>query len=167
MHGSACFNHRCDVHLKDKEGANWFPKQPRRNQPRRQAKKVHWGEPAGLGNKYDDMAKFFEELQERMEKMEKEMGDIRDENQSYKRRCVVAEKSARKAGIEARRRAYDNVELKIRVRRAMSEAAALVRELDRDSEYSTAVRLPPATEANGSPDNGDKKDKNDAGVISA
>jgi len=102
-----------------------------------------------------------------MERMEKEMGDLRDENRSYKRRCVVAEESARKAGIEARRRAYDNVELKIRVRRAMSEAAALVRELDHDSEYSTAVGLPPAIETNGSPDNGDKKDENDGGIISA
>jgi len=90
MHWSVCFNDRCDVHLRDKEGANWFPKSPRRNQPRRQAKKVHWGEPAGLGNKYDDMGKFVEELQERMERMEKEMGDLRDENQSYKRRCVLA-----------------------------------------------------------------------------
>ena len=94
------------------------------------------------------------------------MGDLRDENQSYKRRCVVAEESARKAGIEARRRSYDKVELKIPVRRAMTEAAALVTELDRDSEYSTAVGLPPI-ETNGSPDNGDKKDENDAGVISA
>jgi len=105
MHWSACFNDRCDVHLRDTEGANWFPKQPRRNQPRRQAKKVHWGEPAGLGNKCDDMAKFVEELQEGIERMEKEMGDLQDENRSYKRRCVVAKESARKAGIEARRRA--------------------------------------------------------------
>ena len=67
MHWSACCNDRCqcDVHLHDKEGASWFPKQPRRNQPRRQAKKVHWGEPAGLGNKYDDVGKFVEELQEK------------------------------------------------------------------------------------------------------
>jgi len=40
MHWSACFNDRCDVHLRDKEGANWFPKPPRRNQPRRQGTKV-------------------------------------------------------------------------------------------------------------------------------
>jgi len=80
---------------------------------------------------------------------------------------VVAEESARKAGIEARRRAYDNDELKIRARRAMSEAAALVRELDRDDEYAAAVGLPSATETNGSPDNGDRKDENDAGIISA
>jgi len=166
MHWSACFNDRCDVHLRDKEGANWFPKQPRRHQPRRQSKKVHWGEPEGLGNKYDNLGKFVEELQEKMERMEKEMGDLREENRSYKRRCVVAEESARKAGIEARRRAYDNVELKIRVRRAMSEAAALVKELDRDSEYSTAVGLPPI-KANGSRSNGGKKDENDDGVISA
>ena len=49
----------------------------------------------------------------------------------------------------------------------MSEAAALVRELDRDSEYSAAVGQPLAPKTNGSPDNGDKKDENDAGVISA
>jgi len=167
MHWSACFNDRCDMDLRDKEGANWFPKPPRRNQPRRQAKKIQWGEPGGLGNKYNDLGKLVEELQEKMERMEKEMGDLRDENRSYKRRCVVAEESARKAGIEARRRAYDNVELKIRVRRAMSEAAALVRELDRDSKYTVAVGLPPAPETNGSPDYGDKEDENDSGVISA
>jgi len=79
------------------------------------SEKVHWGEPAGLGNKYDDLGKFVEELQERIERMEKEMGDLRDENRSYKRKYVVAEESARKARIEARRRASDNVELKIRV----------------------------------------------------
>jgi len=66
-----------------------------------------------------------------------------------------------------RRREYDNVELKIQVRRAMREAAALVRELDRLSEYSTAVGLPPSPEGNGSPDNGEKKDENEAGIISA
>jgi len=49
----------------------------------------------------------------------------------------------------------------------MSEVAALVRELDHDSEYSAAVGLPPAPETNGSPDHGDKKDKKDSGVISA
>jgi len=113
------------------------------------------------------MAKFVEELQERRERMDKEMGDLRDENWSYKRRCVVAEEWARKEGIEARRRAYDNVELKIRVRRAMSKAAALVKELDRDSEYSAAEGLPPAIKTNGYPDDGDKKDENDAGLISA
>jgi len=35
------------------------------------------------------MAKFVEELQERMERMEKEMGDLREENRSYKRRYVT------------------------------------------------------------------------------
>jgi len=48
----------------------------------------------------------------------------------------------------------------------MSEAAALVRELDRNSEYSTAVALPPAPQANESLDKGEKKDENDDGVIS-
>ena len=55
---------------------------------------------------------------------------------------VLAEDSARKAGIEARRRASESVELKIRIRRAVSEAAALVREIDHDDEYSEAVGLP-------------------------
>jgi len=80
------------------------------------------------------MAKFVEKLQERMEGMEKEIGDLQDKNWSYKRKWVVAEESARKAEIEARRRAYDNVELKSRVRGEMSEAAALAREHYRDSE---------------------------------
>jgi len=56
---------------------------------------------------------------------------------------VLAEDLARKARIEARRRAYENLELKIRVRRAVSEAAALVREIDQDDKYSEAVGLPP------------------------
>jgi len=82
-------------------------------------------------------------------------------------RYVVAEESARKARIQARRRAYDNVLLKIRVRQAMSEAPGLVRELDLDSEYSAAVGLPPARETSESPDHRDKKDENDSRVISA
>jgi len=49
----------------------------------------------------------------------------------------------------------------------MRQAAGLVRELDRDSEYSVAVRLPPTHEANGSPDKEEKKEENDDGVISA
>jgi len=110
---SAYFNDRCDVHLRDKEGVNWFPKQPRRHQRRRQAKKVHWGEPVVLGNIYDDVGTFVEKLPEKMERMENEMEQLRDENRSFERRGVVAEESVRKAGIEARRRGYDNVELKI------------------------------------------------------
>jgi len=145
------------VHLRDKDGANWFPKPPRQNQPHRQGKKVRWGEPAGLGNKYDNMAKFVEELQEQMERIEKVIGDLRDENRSYKRRGVVAEESARKAGIEVRRRAYHNVKGKIRVRRGMSEGVALVRERDCENKYSTAVGLPPATQANGSPTMGTRR----------
>jgi len=65
IHWSACFNKRCNVHIGDKEQANWFPKQPRRSQPRWQAKKVNWDEPEGLGSKYDNLEKFVEELQER------------------------------------------------------------------------------------------------------
>ena len=79
----------------------------------------------------------------------------------------MAEESARKAGMEAPQRAYNNIKLKMRVRRSMSEAAALVRELDHDDEYTAAVALPPAPQANRSPDNGDKNDENEAGIISA
>ena len=72
---------------------------------------------------------------------------------------VLAEDSAPKAGIEARRWAYENVELKIRVRRAVSEAAALVREIDHDNEYTAAVGLPPKERTpNGSPTNRDTED---------
>jgi len=49
----------------------------------------------------------------------------------------------------------------------MSEAAAQVRELDRDSEYLAAVRLPPPPQAKKSPENGDKKDENDDRIITA
>jgi len=48
----------------------------------------------------------------------------------------------------------------------MSEVAALVRELDRNSEDSAAVGLTPAPETGGSPDHRDKKEENDS-VISA
>ena len=150
------------MHLRDKEGANWFPREPRRTQPRRQAKKkVHWGEPEDLGNKYDNLGKFVEELQEKMEKMEEEMGRLRDENRGLKRRVVVAEESARKGGVEARRRGFETLELKIRVRRAMTEAANLVRDMDRDEEFATAVGLPPTPPTNSSPTKGDTKKKHE------
>jgi len=48
----------------------------------------------------------------------------------------------------------------------MSEASALVKELDCDSEYSAAVGLPPAPEANRFTDNREKKHLNDTGIIS-
>jgi len=47
------------------------------------------------------MTTFVEELQERMERMEKQMGVLVDENRRCKRRSVVAAESARIAGIEA------------------------------------------------------------------
>jgi len=91
--------------------------------------------------------------------MAEEMGRLKEENRGLKKRVVLAEDSARKARIEARRRAYENVELKIRVRRAVSEAAALVREIDHNDEYLEAVGLPPKERTpNGSPTNGDTED---------
>ena len=91
--------------------------------------------------------------------MAEEMGRLKEESRGLKKRVVLADDSARKAGIEARRRAYENVKLKIRVRRAVSEAAALVREIDHNDEYSEAVRLPPKERTpSGSPTNGNTED---------
>jgi len=91
--------------------------------------------------------------------MAEEMGRLKEENRGLKKRVVHAEDSARKAGIEARRRAYESVKLKIRIRRAVSEAVALVREIDHDDVYSKAVGLPPKERTpNGSPTNGDTED---------
>jgi len=146
------------VHLRDKEGANWWPKQTRRNQPRRAAKTVRWGEPATAEKQHHEAGKLVNDLQEEMWRMAEEMGRLKEENRELKKRVVLAEDSARKAGIEARRRAYESVELKIRIRRAVSEAAALVRDIDHDDEYSVAVGLPPKERTpNGSPTNGDTK----------
>jgi len=159
MHWSACFEDRCDVHLRDKEGANRWPKEPRRNQPRRAAKTVRWGEPATPEEQHHQAGKLVDDLQEEMLRMAEEMGCLKEENRGLKKRVVLAEESARKAGIEARRRAYESVELKIRIRRAVRGAAALVREIDHDNEYSKAVGLPPKERTpNGSPTNGDTKD---------
>jgi len=159
MHWSACFEDRCDVHLRDKEGANWWPKQPRRNQPRRAAKTVRWGVPATPEEQHHQAGKLVDDLQEQKLRMAEEMGRLKEESRGLKKRVVLADDSARKAGIEARRRAYENVKLKIRVRRAVSEAAALVREIDHNDEYSEAVRLPPKERTpSGSPTNGNTED---------
>jgi len=159
MHWSACFEDRCDVHLRDKEGANWWPKQTRRNQPRRAAKTVRWGEPETPEKQHHEAGKLVDDLQEEMLRMAEEMGRLKEENRGQKKRVVLAEDSARKAGIEARRRAYESVELKIRIQQAVSEAAALVREIDHDNEYSEAVGMPPKERtANGSPTNRDTED---------
>jgi len=90
--------------------------------------------------------------------MAEELGRLKDENRGLKKRVVLAQDSARKAGIEARRRAYERVELKIRIRRAASEVAFLG-EIDHDDEYSEAVRLPHKERTpNGSPTNGNTED---------
>jgi len=91
--------------------------------------------------------------------MAEELGRLKGENPGLKKGVVLAEDSARKAGIEARRGAYENIKLRIRVRRAVSEAAALVIEIDHDNEYSEAVGLRPKERTpNGSPTNGDTED---------
>jgi len=131
----------------------------RRNQPRRAAKTVRWGELATPEKQHHEAGRLVDDLQEEMLRMAEEMGHLKEENRGLKKRVVLAEDSARKAGIEARRREYENVELKIRVRRAVREAAALVREMNHDDEYSEAVGLPPKEQTpKGSPTNGDTED---------
>jgi len=91
--------------------------------------------------------------------MAKELGCLKKENRGLRRRVVLEEDTAGKAGIEAGRRAYESVELKIRIQRAVSEAASLVREIDHDDEYSAAVGLPPKERTpNRSPTNRDMED---------
>jgi len=72
MQWSACFEDRCDVHLRDKEGAGWWPKQPRRNQPRQAAKKVRWGEPAVPEEQHHEVGKLVDDLQEELLRMAEE-----------------------------------------------------------------------------------------------
>jgi len=159
MHWSACFEDRYDVHLRHKEGAGWWPKQDQRNQPPRVAKKVRWGEPATPEEQHHEAEKLVDDLLEEMLRMAEDLGRLKKENRGLKKQVVLAEDWPRKAGIEARRRAYENVELKIRVRRGVSEAAAVVKEIDHDDEYSEAVGLPPKQQTlNGSPTNGDTED---------
>jgi len=100
-----------------------------------------------------------DDLQEEMLRMAEELGRLKEDNRGLKKRVVLAEDSARKARIEAGRRAYESVELKIRIRRAVSKAAALVREIDHNNEYSEAVGLPPKERTpSGSSTNGDTED---------
>jgi len=147
------------VHLRDKEGASWWPKQPQQNQPRRAAKKVRWREPAAPEEQHDEAGKLVDDLQEEVLTMAEVLGRLKEENRGLKKRVVLAEDSAQKARIKARRRAYESVELKIRIRRGVSEAASLVREIDHDDEYYTAVGLLLKERTpNGSPTNGDTED---------
>jgi len=78
-----------------------------------------------------------DDLQEEMLGMAEEMGRLKEENRGVKKRVVLAEDTARKAGIKDRRRAYEKVELRIRIRQAASEVATLVREIDHDEEYTS------------------------------
>jgi hypothetical protein len=142
MHWSACYDDGCHTHRSDKEGSGYWPRQPRRQQPHRQVRKVRWGEPAPE-NEHNEAREWRTDLQQEMKKMAEEMGRLKEENRGLKKRVVLAEETARKAGIEARRRAYEKVELQIRIRRAMAEAEALVKDIDRDDEYAVAVGLPP------------------------
>jgi len=68
------------VHLRDKEGAGWWPQQPRRNQPRQAAKKVCWGEPAAPEERHQEAGKLVDNLQEEMLRMAEELGRLKEEN---------------------------------------------------------------------------------------
>ena len=56
-----------------------------------------------------------DDLHEEMLRMAEEMGRLKEENRGLKKRVVLAEDLARKAEIEARQRAYESVELKVRI----------------------------------------------------
>jgi len=90
-----------------------------------------------------------DDLQEEMLRMSEEIGSLKEENRGLKKRVVLAKDAARKAGIEGRRRAYEKVELQIRIQRAMAETEALVKEIDRDNEYAEVVRQPPTEKTPG------------------
>ena len=80
MYWSACFEDRCDVHLRDKEEAGWWPQQPRRQQPRRAAQKVYWGEPAAPAERHHEAGKLVDDLQEEILRMAEELGRLKEEN---------------------------------------------------------------------------------------
>ena len=108
---------------------------------------------------HHEAGKLVDDLPEEMLRMAEELGRLKEENRGLKKRVVLAEDSPRKAGIEARRRAYESVELKIRIRGAVSEGGSLVREIDHDDEYSAAVGLRPKDRTrNGSPRDGNTED---------
>ena len=101
MHWSACYGDDGDVHKDNKEESGWWPKQPRQHQPRQAAKKVRWGEPARPEEQHHEAGKLVDDIQEEMLRMAEEVGGLKEENQGLKKRVVLAEDSARKAGIEA------------------------------------------------------------------
>ena len=120
---------------------------------------MRWGEPTAPAEPHHQAGKLVDDLQEEMLRMAEGLGHLKEENRGLKKRVGLAEDSARNAGIKARRQGYENVELKIRVGRAVGEGAALVREIDHDDEYSEAVGLPPRERTpNGSPTKGDTED---------
>jgi len=104
MHMSACFEDRCDVHLRAKEGAGSWPKQPRRNQQAQAAKQVGWCEPATPEEQHHKAGKLVDDHQEEMLRIAEERGRLKEENRGLKKRVVLAEDTATKAGIEARER---------------------------------------------------------------
>jgi len=110
MHWSACYEDKSDVHLRDKEGAGWWPKQPRRHQPRQAAKKVCWSKLVTPEDQHNKAGKLVDNLQDEMLRMAEEIGRLKEEKRGLKKRVVLAGDLARKAGIEARRRVYENVE---------------------------------------------------------
>src|SRR5207302_1545716 len=103
-----CYNDGYLVHQSEKQGTRYFPKAPRpqRQQPQRRGKKLRWGETRQEPKGYNDVGQFVVDLQEEAIKRAEEMARLRQENREMKKRVVVAEETARKAGVEMRRMAF-------------------------------------------------------------
>jgi hypothetical protein len=128
MHWGACYEDKCPVHLGEKDGANYYPKPPRRQQRPRKAKTVRWGDAPEEPKIHHEVGQFVVELQEEMLRMADEIGRLKQENREMKKRVVMAEESARKERVEARKLAKGRYDLWKRIQAIADETAKLAKD---------------------------------------
>jgi len=136
LNWTGCYDDGCFVHLGEKQGSGYYPRQPRREQPRRKAKTLRWGEPV-----HHDVGDFVVDLQERMVVMMEEIDSLRAENREMKKRVVMAEEAVRRGGIENRRRAFEKLELLTRTRSVTNEVAKMAQSIDNDNEFAEFIGI--------------------------
>ena len=116
-------------------GTRYFPSTPRR-QPPRKGKKLRRGETRKEPKAHNDVGQFVVDLQEEAIKREEEIARLRQENREMKRRVVVAEETARKAGVEMRRMAFGREGLRKRIRDLASAVAQMAKESETETDES-------------------------------
>ena len=82
------------------------------------------------------MGTFVVQLQQEMLRMAVEIGRVKQENPEKKKRVLIAEEAARKAGIENERRGYEKLDVQIQFWTLATAVAKLAKQVYDDADYA-------------------------------